>query len=102
MTLATRPEEPTIPSADAMLAGTVALMTSWADPCPTCKLDSGAQRSLLARKIVSNLFFLQHHPAVGEGLRRVLLQAHGHWVRLAHPGGVAATLAEARPGPALH
>lgn len=102
MTPAASPEEPTIPSADAMLAGTVALMTAWADPCPTCTLDSGAHRNLLARKIVSNLFFLHHHPAVAEGLRRVLLQAHGHWVRLAQAGGVAVMPAEARPGPALH
>lgn len=77
-----------LPSAEALMASTVALMTAWADPCPQARLPAAQLRRLLARKVVSNLFFLQHHPRVAPGLRQVLSQAHAHWDALAQaPAG---------------
>lgn len=72
-----------VPDLDALVAGTVALMTAWADPCPQARLPRDALRRLLARKVASNLFFLQHHPGARPALRQSLAQAHAHWVGLA-------------------
>lgn len=71
------------PSAEALVAGTIALMTSWADPCPNASVGLDAQRSLLARKVVSNLFFLHHHPELSDPLRSVMARAHARWVDIA-------------------
>lgn len=68
------------------MAGTVALMTTWADPCPEARIDPATQRSLLARKVVSNLFFLQNHPQISDSPRRVMAKAHGRWVEIARRG----------------
>lgn len=85
MTLSDDHESPPLPCAEALVAGTVALMTTWADPSPHGLLDTAAQRALLARKIVSNLFFLEHHPALSDGLRSVMHKAHQRWAAMAHP-----------------
>ena len=69
--------------AEALVAGTVALMTTWADPCPHARLDPARQRALMARKIVSNLFFLSRHPALSAELRQVMAMAHDRWEGLA-------------------
>ena len=66
-----------LPCAGGLIAGTLALMTSWADPEPS------APRALVARKIVSNLFLLRHHPELGEPLRRVIGKVHERWLPLA-------------------
>jgi len=68
------------PCAFGLLAATVALMTRYADPAPDAKVDVAKMRNLLARKIVSNLFFLQHHPSVPAHFGVVMAQAHQHWV----------------------
>ncbi len=73
------------PCVQALVAGTVALMTTWADPCVGCRLDVAQQRTLLARKVVSNLFFLQHHPNLSPELRLVMARAHKRWLLLACP-----------------
>jgi hypothetical protein len=78
------PEDDALPSIDALVAGTVALMTAFADPCPQALLAPADLRRVLARKVVSNLFFLQHHPGVRPELSRSLAQAHARWVGLAH------------------
>lgn len=94
-----------LPSLDGLVAGTVALMTAWAAPCPDARLDAPAQRSLLARKVVSNLFFLQHHPQASEPLRRVMANAHAHWVALARGGetaSAACAAVAAEPTARLH
>lgn len=96
------PEADALPSIDALIAGTVALMTAWADPCPQARLGPADLRHLLARKVVSNLFLLQHHPQLRPELRLSLSQAHARWVGLAlqaQPDGVAPSAAEGR---ALH
>ncbi len=84
-------EDVTLPCAQALVAGTVALMTVWADPCPDGTADLATQRLLVARKIVSNLYFLRQHPHLGEPLRQVMANAHQRWVgvaRAAEQGGV--------------
>lgn len=72
-----------LPSLESLVAGTVALMTTWANPCPDARISPAAQRSLLARKVVSNLFFLRNHPCASPELRQVMANAHERWVDLA-------------------
>ena len=93
------PQDDTLPSLNALLAGTVALMTAFADPCPQARLAPADLRRVLARKVVSNLFFLQQHPAVCPALRQSLAQAHARWVGLAHqaPPGSNAFLEAGNP-----
>lgn len=77
--------EPThLPCPDALIAGTVALMTAWAAPCSSCSLDTDQQRHLFARKLLSNLLLLQQHPALSPGLRQVMAQAHARWSAVAN------------------
>jgi hypothetical protein len=85
---------PALPCAGGLLAGTLALMTGWAE----CSDD--ARRVLMARKIASNLFFLREHPQLPGGLRLVVAKVHAHWSELAAgaraagaAGAQAATLA---------
>jgi len=76
-------DAPALPSAEALVAGTVALMTTWADPCPHCTLPLAVQRALMARKIAANLDMLQHHPALSAGLQQVMARARPRWAGLA-------------------
>ena len=70
-----------LPCAEALLAGSLALMTGHAQS------DCARQRHLMARKIRSNLFFLAQHPGVNGPFRTVLQRMHEHWDQLvqAHP-----------------
>lgn len=77
-------DDPPLPCAQALIAGTLALMTTWADPAPGSALDVAGLRSLLARKVVSNLFFLAQHPALPPAMRQVMAQARGRWQGLTH------------------
>ena len=72
-----------LPCPQALLAAAVALMSAYANPAPDATVDLATHRRLLARKVVSNLFFLREHPAVPAPLRRVMGQAHAHWAVLA-------------------
>ena len=56
------------PCVQGLIAANVALMTAYAHPTPDARLDAEAQRRLLARKVVSNLFFLCEHPLLSPGL----------------------------------
>jgi hypothetical protein len=69
-----------LPCAAGLIAATLALMTTWAAPDAPSAQD---HRLLLARKVVSNLFFLRHHPALGEPLRRVIGKVHERWTAIA-------------------
>ena len=80
------------------MAGTLALMTAWAAPEPDASIDADQQRALIARKIVSNLFFLSHHPDVGAGLRHVIGNVHQRWLPMAQGARPVAPQADA----ALH
>ena len=66
-------EEHVMPCADAMLAGTLALMTGHAQSA--CAM----QRDLMGRKIRSNLFFLGQHPSLTPTFRTVVQRLHQHW-----------------------
>lgn len=91
-----------LPSLEALVAGTIALMTCWADPCTDTRLDTAAQRSLLARKVVSNLFFLQNHPQASEALRQVMSNAHERWVALTQSNAAPAGAQAPSGAAALH
>lgn len=80
-------EEHVLPCTEAMLAGTLALMTGHAQSaCAT-------QRDLMGRKIRSNLFFLSQHPGLSPSFRTVLQRMHQHWDALVNP--VAGSVAQA-------
>jgi len=64
-----------LPGAEALLAGTLALMTAYAQSC------CDGCRTLMARKIVSNLFILVQHPVAAPVLRSMAGNLHGCWVR---------------------
>ena len=82
-------DETSVPCAEALVAGTVALMTTWAIPCPGCSLPQAQQRDLLARKVASNLFFLKQHPALGPAMRLVMARAHQWWASVVPSATVA-------------
>lgn len=77
-------DEISLPCATALLAATLALMTGHAAPTPEASVGRATLQRLTARKIVSNLFFLQQHPHLPPGLRQVASQLHGRWWPLAH------------------
>lgn len=82
-------EDPVLPSAEAMLAGTLALMTGFAEHCEALAGSAtpaagtqGAARSLphlLAAKAASNLFFLAEHPLLSAAFRSTLWRLRSHW-----------------------
>lgn len=73
------PDDPALPDTDALLAGTLSLMTAWSRPCPPQRMAVDDWQRLIARKVVSNLFFLMHHPGVSPALATVLARLHGQW-----------------------
>ncbi len=80
------------PCLEALVAGTFALMTCWAAPAQDGTLPTVRQRTLMARKIVSNLFFLKHHPHASPGLRQVMARAHERWVLVSESAGDASVV----------
>ncbi len=72
---------------EALVAGTFALMTCWAAPAAQAATSPGRQRLLMARKIVSNLFFLKAHPHASPALRQVMAHLHARWVPLCNQAG---------------
>lgn len=101
-------EDAPAPCANALIVGTFALMTRWAATPENARAGDHPQaaplRGLLARKIVSNLFFLMSHPAVPVPMARALANAHAEWVGLAgapaEPPRRIAPIATAEPRPA--
>jgi hypothetical protein len=87
-----------LPEVLPLVAATLSLMTAWADPCPGARVGPQAQRRLLARKIRSNLFFLQLHPEVAVGFRQVVQNLLQRWDALeARQGGGSEAAAERTP-----
>jgi hypothetical protein len=74
-----------VPRLECLVAGTLALMTCWADPPADLRVEPATHRRLLARKIVSNLFFICRHPHASESLRAVMGKARCRWQALACP-----------------
>lgn len=66
-----------------LLAATFALMTRYAAPMADARVCEDRMRALLARKIVSNLFFLKHHPDLPGGFGQVVANVHSQWVAMA-------------------
>lgn len=70
-------DEYTLPRVEALLAGTLALMTAHVQAS-----DNG-QRLLMANKISHNLFSLQHHPGFTPEFALVLARLQKTWQQLA-------------------
>lgn len=69
-----------LPPAQALLAGTLALMTGHAQAC--CE----GQRALLAQKITDNLLMLSRHVGAPPNFRAIAANLHPLWVRLLQQG----------------
>ncbi len=92
-----------LPCHQALLGATLALMTAYAQPPSDARVDAATQRRLMARRIVSNLFFLREHPALEPGMRQVMTAVHRHWRTLADTlDGLAAPPAPAAASGVLH
>lgn len=97
-------DTPQTPCPLGMIAATVALMTRYVDPARgqthagPCDIHP-----LLAKKIVSNLFFLQHHPDLPPAFGRVMAQAHAQWRSMIDEGTGErrATFAHTSSGPTI-
>lgn len=83
-------EEHVMPCAEAMLAGTLALMTGHGQHS-----DAGT-RSLMAKKIISNLFFLSGHPHLSDGFKTMLGNLRTRW-QLEWAPGEGAVVAPVQP-----
>ena len=70
---ATLDEEYTLPRAEALLAGTLALMTGHAQAC----CDN--HRGLMSQKIVSNLTQLAQHAPLSPSFKTMLWNLRGRW-----------------------
>jgi hypothetical protein len=66
-----------LPCIDGMLVGTLALMTGYAEH--QCEQGNPRCRDLMAKKIVSNLFFLATHPNLSAAMAAVMRNLQGHW-----------------------
>ena len=76
--VAERDEEQRIPCAEAILAGTLGLMTAHAQAA--CNL----QRQRIARKVEGNLAGLAEHPDLSLHFRLALSALTAHWQLLEH------------------
>lgn len=63
-----------LPSVDVLIAGTLALMTGYAQAAPECP-----NRTLMAKKLISNLFFLANHPNVTPTMCCMLCNLRTRW-----------------------
>jgi hypothetical protein len=78
-------EEYTMPCVEALLAGTLALMTGVAQSAPGC-----STREPMARKIVENLELLARHAQLSAPMRSMLERLIVHWQGAAMPRPVSA------------
>jgi len=92
----TADEEYTLPSVEALLAGTLALMTGYAQSARDC-----AHRPLMARKLVANLSCLSSHPQLSPAMHTMLANLRTRWeLEMEHDAEAAA--AQLRPTPLWH
>lgn len=71
-------EEHELPSVEAVLAGTLALMTGYSQALQADLHPE--QRLLMGAKIGRNLALLQGHPLLSEAFQRILAGLHGRWL----------------------
>ncbi|MCU0925056.1 MAG: hypothetical protein MUF44_03150 [Hydrogenophaga sp.] len=67
-------DEYAMPTVEALMAGTLALLTGYAQSAPDC-----AHRPLMAKKVVSNLFFLSGHPELSAPMKSMLSNLRTRW-----------------------
>ena len=67
-------EEYTLPTVEALMAGTLALLTGYAQSEP-----GSAQRPPMAVKLVSNLWALAQHPDLSDPMRAMLGNLRIRW-----------------------
>lgn len=67
-------EEYTLPSMEALLAGTLALMTGYAQSARDCP-----HRAAMARKLVSNLLYLSAHPQLSPPMQIMVANLRTRW-----------------------
>ena len=67
-------EEYNLPSMEALLAGTLALMTGYAQSARDCP-----HRPCMARKLVSNLLYLSAHPQLTPPMQMMLANLRTRW-----------------------
>lgn len=89
-------EEYTLPSVEALLTGTLALMTGYAQSARDCP-----HRPLMARKLVSNLFYLSAHPQLSKPMQVMLANLRTRW-QLEEESAADAMAADVRPTPLWH
>ena len=65
-----------MPSADALVAGTLALMTGHAES------RCAQHKALMTQKVMGNLACLAQHPQLHAHFKGVVARLHGHWARL--------------------
>lgn len=71
-------EEYLLPQLEALMAGTLALMTGLCQSSGPC-----AHRALMQTKVRDNLSELAAHPQLSATLRQVLTRLLGHWATAA-------------------
>ncbi len=89
-------EEYTLPSVEALLAGTLALMTGYAQSARACP-----HRPLMARKLVSNLVCLSAHPQLSPPMQVMLGNLRTRW-QLEVESAADAMAAEVQPTALWH
>jgi hypothetical protein len=77
-----------LPCIDGLLAGTMALMTGYAEH--QCEQGNAHCRNLMAKKILSNLHFLATHPRMPQPMAGVLRNLQNHWHTLTALGALEA------------
>lgn len=92
---ATDDEAHTLPTVEALTAGTLALMTGFAQSATDCP-----HRGLMARKLLSHLFFLSEHPHVSPPMRAMLVNLRARWALVAEAAPVARSVRQ--PSPLWH
>jgi hypothetical protein len=78
-TRATHITEIELPAAEALLAGTLALMTGFDDPQAESPLRADSTRALVARKISENLSLLATHPMLTPAFQTVVWGLCNRW-----------------------
>ena len=93
--------EATLPSAEALVAATLALMTGVVERAALAQpLNVHEQSQLMAAKVRAHLFTLAHHGHLSEAFRATLGRLSGHWDRLAIDGRPGPCGCQAAPAPA--
>lgn len=76
-------EEYAMPSAEALLASSLALMTGYVQGC------CDDHRTQMAQKVVHNLLHLSEHPMLSPDFKTLLWNLHTCWLQQTHPARAA-------------